>query len=98
MPEDTVEIKLESLQEMALECLQVAQDMAELLIFDIKVATVHLWDDWSIKNKSLETLLEDCNKFLSLASQPLRLLDTAPSDLSSHGQDCLRQLDLIANT
>ena len=90
--------RVETEKEMAIECLQVAQDMAELLVFDIKVATVHLWDDAILKNKSLETLIEDCHKFLSLAAQPLHLLGASPSDLSDVAQKCLRQLDFIANT
>jgi hypothetical protein len=95
--EDTVEVRMETVSQMAFECVQVAQEMAELLVFDLKVATLALWEGTQQRNKSLETLLNDCHKFLSLAARPLDLLGAKPSDLPELAQNYLRQLDSIAN-
>lgn len=96
--DDTVEARMESHEQMAFESLQVAQEMAELLVFDLKVATLHLWDNSRYQDKSLETLLTDCSLFLSLGARPLDLLGKSPDDLPPVAQDCLKQLDAVANS
>lgn len=94
--EDTVEVRMETVAQMAFECIQVAGEMAELLVFDLKVATLHLWSNNRQQDKSLETLLNDCHKFLSLGARPLDLLGADPHALPPVAQQCLRQLDLVA--
>ena len=94
--EDTVEAKIETPSQLSLESLRVAQDMAELLIFDIKVTTLSLWDGTKQQNKSLQTLLDDCHLFLSLAARPILLLEIDPYSLPPYSEKCLRQLDEVA--
>ena len=94
--EDTIEVRMETVAQMAFECIQVAQEMAELLVFDLKVATLHLWSNNRQQDKSLETLINDCHKFLSLGARPLDLLGADPHTLPSVAQQCLRQLDSVA--
>jgi hypothetical protein len=94
--DDTVEVRLETLAQMAFECVQVAQEMAELLVFDLKVVTLHLWEGSRHQDKSLETLINDCHKFLLLGARPLDLLDANPYTLPEAAQQCLRQLDNVA--
>jgi hypothetical protein len=96
--EDTVEVRMETVSQMAFECMQVAQEMAELLVFDLKVATLALWDSKAGSSKTLETLLNDCQKFLMLAARPLDLLGAKPNHLPPHAQEYLKQMDAIANT
>ena len=96
--EDMVEVRMETVSQMAYECMQVAQEMAELLVFDLKVATLALWDNSANGSKTLETLLNDCQKFLMLAARPLDLLGAKPDDLPPHAQEYLKQMDAIANT
>lgn len=95
--DDTVDAKMETSQQLSFESLQVALEMAELLVFDLKVATLKMWDSQKYFEKSLETLLSDCNLFLSLGARPIELLECKLTDLSSSGEACLRQLDAIAN-
>jgi hypothetical protein len=96
--DDTIEVRMETVAQMAFECVQVAQEMAELLVFDLKVATLHLWDNSRHGEKSLETLINDCHKFLMLGARPLDLLGTDPHALPGAAQQCLRQLDAIAGS
>jgi hypothetical protein len=96
--EDTVEVRMETVSQMAFECMQVAQEMAELLVFDLKVATLALWENTSGSAKTLETLLNDCQKFLMLAARPLDLLGAKPHELPTHAQEYLKQMDAIANS
>lgn len=95
---DTVEVRMETNAQLAFECVQVAQEMAELLVFDLKVATLHLWDNSRYQEKSLEMLLGDCNKFLTLGARPLDLLGRNPLQIGKDAQACLRQLDTVAQT
>lgn len=95
--EDTVEAKMETPQQLSFESLQVAQEMAELLIFDLKVATLHLWDNLKVYEKSMETMLRDCKMFLMLGARPIELLGYNPYELPKQAEGCLRQLDAVAN-
>lgn len=95
--EDTVEAKIDTPEQLAYESLQVALDMAGLLVFDLKVVAIRLWESGKNYEKSLETLLNDCNLFLSLGARPVYLLQKDPNNIEQEAQDCLKQLDLIAN-
>jgi hypothetical protein len=94
---DRVDARMESSEQMALQSLQVAQEMAELLVFDIKVATLSLWDNSRSQQKSLESLLQDCSLFLTLAARPVELLGQDPRHVEKPIEECLRLLDRIAN-
>lgn len=94
---DVVESLMESAEQLALQSLQVAQEMAELLVFDIKVATLNLWENTRTQSKNLETLLRDCNLFLTLASRPVDLMGRDPRNVEKPVEECLRLLDRIAN-
>jgi hypothetical protein len=94
--DDTVDARMETVSQMAYECIQVAREMAELLVFDIKVATLQLWDNTKLQERSLEVLLLDCQKFLSLGSRPLDLLNKNPLGMTEKAQSCLKSLDTIA--
>lgn len=95
--EDTVEAKFDTPEQLSFESLQVALEMADLLIFDLKVATIKIWDNDKAYEKTLETLLHDCNLFLSLAAKPIYLLGKQPENLEVEPQNCLQELDRIAN-
>jgi hypothetical protein len=95
--EDTIDAKLDTPEQLSYESLQVALDMAGLLVFDLKVVTLKLWDSGKNYEKSLETLLNDCNLFLSLGARPIYLLNKNPEKLEPDAQLFLRQLDSIAN-
>lgn len=94
--EDTIDAKLDTPEQLSNESLQVALDMAGLLVFDLKVVTLKLWDSGKNYEKSLETLLNDCNLFLSLGARPIYLLNQDPEKLEPEAQLFLRQLDTIA--
>jgi hypothetical protein len=94
--EDKIEVHMETVQQMSFECLQVAQEIAELLVFDIKVATLNVWDGTSQQLKTLETLLQDSEKFLLLAARPLELMGTDVDRLPLSAKQCLVQLDEVA--
>lgn len=94
--EDVVEARIETTVQLAFESLQVAQEMAELLAFDIKVATLKLWDTSAFAEKEIDTLLKDSHIFLTLGAHPLGLLQRSPLEMSATAQDCLRELDKIA--
>jgi hypothetical protein len=94
---DKVEALMESAHDLALQSLQVAQEMAELLVFDLKVATLNLWDNTRTQAKTLETLIKDCHLFLSLAARPVELLGKSPHSGEREIELCLRELDTIAN-
>jgi len=94
---DTVEIKLESPEQLSYESLSVAQDMADLLLFDLKVSTIRLWNSTLDYEPSLETLLKDCYYFLSLAARPIYLLNQDPNNLDEDSTKCLKILDGIAS-
>jgi len=93
---DVVESRIETTAQLAFESLQVAQEMAELLAFDIKVTTLKLWDTKAFAEKEIDTLLKDCHTFLTLGAHPLDLLQRSPLEMSATAQDCLRELDKIA--
>lgn len=93
---DVVEARIETTAQLAFESLQVAQEMAELLAFDIKVTTLKLWDTNAFAEKEIDTLLKDCHTFLTLGAHPLDLLQRSPLEMSATAQDCLRELDKIA--
>jgi hypothetical protein len=95
---DVAEARIENTAQLSFESLQVAQEMAELLVFDIKVATLRMWDSTSFAEKEIETLLKDCHTFLTLGAHPLDLLQRSPQELSATAQDCLRELDRIAQS
>ena len=95
--DDTVEARMETREQLSFESLQVAQEMAELLVFDLKVATLKMWDNNRYFEKSLETLLSDCNLFLTLGARPIELLECNLLQISTSGEACLRQLDAVAN-
>jgi hypothetical protein len=94
---DRVEALMESAHDLALQSLQVAQEMAELLVFDLKVATLNLWDNTRTQAKTLETLIKDCHLFLTLAARPVELLGRSPQSTEKEIEVCLRALDTIAN-
>lgn len=96
-PTDTVEARMETAEQLALQSLQIAQEMAELLVFDIKVATLNLWDNTRYQQRSLETLLQDCELFLTLGARPVELLGKDPNQVEKPVEECLRQLDTVAN-
>ncbi|MEN9530223.1 MAG: hypothetical protein RI932_2096 [Pseudomonadota bacterium] len=93
---DVVEARIENTAQLAFESLQVAQEMAELLVFDIKVTTLKLWDSNTFAEKEMDALLKDCHTFLTLGAHPLDLLQRSPLELSATAQECLRELDKIA--
>jgi len=93
---EIVEARIENTAQLSFESLQVAQEMAELLVFDIKVATLRMWDATTYAEKELDILLKDCHTFLTLGAHPLDLLQRSPQELSATAQDCLRELDRIA--
>jgi hypothetical protein len=93
---DVIEARIENTAQLSFESLQVAQEMAELLVFDIKVVTLRMWDSNTFAEKELDTLLKDCHTFLTLGAHPLDLLQRSPLELSATAQDCLRELDQIA--
>ena len=95
--DDTIEAKLDTSEQLSFESLQVALDMSDLLTFDLKVVTLKLWDNDKSYEKNLETLLQDCNLFLSLAARPIYLLNKEPETLEVEAQNCLQELDRIAN-
>lgn len=95
--EDTIDAKFDTPEQLSFESVQIALDMADLLIFDLKVATLKLWDNEKAYEKTLETLLQDCNLFLTLAAKPIYLLNKEPEDLEVEAQNCLQELDRIAN-
>ncbi|MBX9702986.1 MAG: hypothetical protein K2X39_02415, partial [Silvanigrellaceae bacterium] len=95
--EDKIDVRMETPEQLAFESLAMAQDMANLLIFDIKVTTIALWDSSKTITKSLETLLNDCKLFLSLGAKPVYLLDKEPTELEESAQRCLKQLDQVAS-
>lgn len=95
---DVVEAKIETTAQLAFESLQIAQEMAELLTFDIKVATLKLWDSSKFAEKEIDTLLKDCHSFLTLGAHPSDLLQRSPLEMSQTAQDCLRELDKIAQS
>lgn len=94
--DDLIEVKMESPEQMSYESLQVAQDMAELLIFDLKVATIQMWEAAKAHQSSMETLLDDCQLFLLLAARPIDLLGVKLDELPYDAERCLRELDSIA--
>lgn len=94
--QDVVDARIENTAQLAFESLQVAQEMAELLSFDIKVATLKLWDSNSFAEKEMDTLLKDCHTFLTLGAHPLDLLQRSPSEMSDSAQNCLKELDSVA--
>jgi hypothetical protein len=94
--QDVIEARIENTAQLAFESLQVAQEMAELLTFDIKVATLKLWDSNSFAEKEMDTLLKDCHSFLTLGAHPLDLLQRTPKEMSESAQNCLKELDCVA--
>ena len=96
-PTDTVSARMEGAEQLAFESLQVARDMAELLVFDLKVATLHLWENLRSQEKQLLTLLRDCQLFLQLAANPLELLGKQPQELEPTAQQSLAALDELAD-
>jgi hypothetical protein len=94
--EDTIDVKLDTPQQLSYESLQVAIDMAGLLVHDLKVVTLQLWESGKDYEKHLELLLNDCSLFLSLGARPIYLLNKDPEQLEADAQVFLRQLDLIA--
>lgn len=94
--EDTIDVKLDTPEQLSYESLQVAIDMAGLLVHDLKVVTLQLWESGKDYEKNLEILLNDCNLFLSLGARPIYLLNKDPEQLEANAQVFLRQLDLIA--
>ena len=95
--DDTIEARMESSEQLAFESLHVAQEMSELLTFDIKVATLHLWGNLKQQFASLETLLTDCSLFLTLAARPHELVGVTVCAMTLEAQRCLQLLDTIAN-
>ncbi len=95
--DDTIDVKFDTAEQLSFESVQVALDMADLLLFDLKVATLKIWENDKAYEKTLETLLEDCNLFLTLAAKPIYLLNKEPESLEVEAQNCLQELDRIAN-
>jgi len=95
--EDTVEARIDTPMQLSYESLQVAIDMADLLVFDLKVATLHLWNENNQGEKSLHTLLEDCRLFLTLAAKPIYMLEGLEIHDDPDVYNCLKELDDIAN-
>jgi hypothetical protein len=94
---DVIESLMESAEQLSIQSLQVAQEMAELLVFDIKVATLNLWENTRTQSKNLETLLHDCKMFLSLAARPIDLMGRDPRNVDKSVENTLRILDRIAD-
>jgi hypothetical protein len=96
--DEVVDVRLENPKEMAHESLQVAMELVELLVFDLKVATLRLWEPISapFANQALSKLLDDTRLFLTLAARPFQLMDQNPEELGVLSQQCLRKLDEIA--
>ncbi len=94
--DDLIEARMETPEQMSFESLQVAQEMAELLIFDLKVVTIQMWEAAKSHQKSLDVLLDDCQLFLSLASRPIDLLGVSLDELPCDAERCLRELDAVA--
>lgn len=94
--EDTVDARFDTPEQLSFESVQVALDMADLLVIDLKLAAVDIWDEKKSYAKTLETLLKDCHLFLSLAARPIYLLNKNLDELDVQAQNCLKELDRIA--
>ena len=94
---DKVEVRMETPEKLSYESLNVALDMADLLLNDIKVSTLNLWNSEKDYEPTLETLIEDSYYFLSLAARPIYLLDANINSLAPDSEKCLRQLDKISD-
>ena len=94
---DKVEVRMETPEKLSYESLNVALDMADLLLNDIKVSTLNLWRSEKDYEPTLETLIEDSYYFLSLAARPIYLLDANINNLDPDSEKCLKQLDTISN-
>jgi len=95
--EDVVDVLTETPESLALQSLQVAQEMGELLAFDIKVATLHLWDNTKFQVQTLHSLLKDCQLFLSLGSRPIEVLGRNPREVPAPIMSLLGCLDSVAD-
>jgi hypothetical protein len=94
--DDLVEARMETPEQMSYESLQVAQEMAELLVFDLKVVTIQMWDAVRTHQKMMEVLIDDCHLFLTLAGRPIELLGVPLEELPYDAERCLKELDAIA--
>ncbi len=94
--EDTLDARFDTAEQLSFESLQVALDMADLLILDLKMAAVKIWDNNSDYIVVLDTLIEDCRLFLNLAARPVALLHKNLDDLDVEPRNCLQELDRIA--
>jgi len=94
---DKVEVKMETPEKLSYESLNVALDMADLLMNDIKVSTLNLWNSEKDYEPTLETLIDDSFYFLSLAARPIYLLDTNINNLDPDSEKCIKQLDKISD-
>lgn len=94
---DKIEVRMETPEKLSYESLNVALDMADLLINDIKVSTLNLWNSEKDYEPTLETLIEDSYYFLSLAARPIYLLDANLNNLDPDSEKCLKQLDIISD-
>ena len=95
--EDKIEAKLDTPAQLSFESLQVAMDMAELLLQDLKTAAIHIWDENKSYTTSLDILLKDCQLFLTLAAKPVYLLEQNPDFLDGDIRKALEELDKISN-
>lgn len=94
--DDLLEARMETPEQMSYESLQVAQEMAELLVFDLKVVTIQMWEAARTHQKMMEVLIDDCHLFLTLAGRPIELLGVPLDELPYDAERCLRELDAIA--
>lgn len=95
--DDTIEVRIENPMGLSFESLQAAMDMTDLLIQDLKQATVHIWKGKTDYTKSLEVLLKDCELFLTLAAKPVYLLEYCPESLHGEVRGALEELDKISS-
>lgn len=95
--EDTIDAQFETPKQLSAESLRVALEMADLVLQDLKIATIKLWNNSLNYEKNLDTLLHDCNLFISLAARPIYLLNTSTETLENSVQQYIAELDRIAN-
>lgn len=95
--EDTIDAQFETPKQLSAESLRVALEMADLVLQDLKITTIKLWDNNLNYEKSLDTLLHDCNLFISLAARPIYLLNVETESLENSAQQYVAELDRIAN-
>ncbi len=95
--EDKIEVSIDSPQRLSIESLDMSLEFSKLLLFDVKLAIIDLWEG---KNTTqvLKTLLIDSDLFLSLASRAVSLMGKNPKELNLDSQKSLESLDFLGTT